>query len=142
MTRFPAPDAALGAEDAAARRSLPFKNWRGRDVWGHSALNPTPKQVEGIALRCPRPGGRNEWEKDTRFATRFSAPGAALGAGDAAARRSLPFKNWRGRDVCGRPFWKLSCPKVCADGSDKVDFCPIQNIFSPFRNISLAPPYR
>ena len=46
--------------------------------------------VEGIALRCPRPGGRNERHKNTRLATRFTAPDAALGAGDAAARRSLP----------------------------------------------------
>jgi len=83
--------------DAAARRSLPFKNWRGRDVWGHSALNPTPKQVEGIALRCPRPGGRNEREKDTRFATRFPAPGAALGAG--TPQRGDPYLgHWGGED--------------------------------------------
>ena len=63
------------------------------------ALEAGTKQVEGIALRCPRPTGRNEREKDTRFAIRFTAPDAALGAGDAAARRSLPGATTRLRSL-------------------------------------------
>jgi len=49
------------------------------------------EQVEGIALRCPRPGGRNEREKDTRLVIRFPAPDAALGAG---GRRSAAIPTW------------------------------------------------
>ena len=47
--------------------------------------------VEGIALRCPRPTGRNERKKDARLATRSPAPDAALGAG---GRRGAAIPTW------------------------------------------------
>ena len=90
--RFTAPDAALGAggrrsaaiPTVGVRRRRRLKCGAVKNLYaGHGFQNEMlpSKQVEGIALRCPRPGGRNEREKDTRSAIRFTAPDAALGAG-------------------------------------------------------------
>ena len=89
-------------------------------------------------LDAARPGGRNERKKDTRCAIRFSAPDAALGAGDAAARQSLPVKNRRGRDLCGRPFWPPSWRPLNA-GEVIAARCPTLLAQTPISAFSINP---
>ena len=76
--------------------------------------------------------------KDTRCAIRFPSPDAALGAGDAAARRSLPVKNRRGRDVCVRSFWLPSWRPLNA-GEGIAARCPTLLAQTPISAFGIKP---
>ena len=52
------------------------------------------KQVEGIALRCPRPGGRNAWEKT--LAVRFIFRRLTLRSAPGTPQRGDPYRSKTG----------------------------------------------